>query len=366
MIPIRTEISHVIDQMRWAAVSAGGGAQGVLFWQDASQKSSQSYSREHSSRLLQRCEEEAGGLKPHGPCMRPVQGKHSINSSSYLNTVCVNPPRKIRKFRCDSSPSGCGPCLRAREACKTTDRITGAAVERGHVERLERRIREVENRNRVLEACLVSAGIDLPPPDEFADPGTVPASEWNEVQGNAVHQGWGNQPDETDVAQNVASPQTSDHYVSSDDLAANIDLLRLPDFRDGLAANNYLGAASGNCFLSTIRGTSLNVLGMKIDLADYMSTDIDEPDPTTLMKTPVYNKSYHAFVHTAFGAHPQIGKVELPPEEEGRTYAQWYFRVVNPYLPILHRSSFFSLVSRRLSANRVKILTRSACIVLRP
>lgn len=218
------------------------------------------------------------------------------------------------------------------------------------MERLKRRIREVENRNRVLEVCLASAGLDLPPPDEFAEAGTAPKSEWNKVQGHAIHQGWGNQPDETDVAQNVASPQASDRYVSSDDLAANINLLRLPDFRDGLAANNYLGVASGNCFLSTIRGTSLNVLGMKIDLADYTSADIDEPDPTTtLMNTPLYNKSYHAFVHTAFGAQPKIGKTELPPQEEGRTYAQWYFRVINSYLPILHRPSFFSLVSSWLA-----------------
>ena len=101
----------------------------------------------------------------------------------------------------------------------------------------------------------------------------------------------------------------------------------------------------------------MSVLGME-DLADYMSADVDEPDVARTKTQPVYNKSYRAFVQTAFGTSPKLNKVELPPRSEGMNYAHVYFRVTNPYLPIVHKPSFMTTVSQRiLLYNPFNILT---------
>ena len=94
----------------------------------------------------------------------------------------------------------------------------------------------------------------------------------------------------------------------------------------------------------------MNVLGMEIDLADYMSADLDEPDPTPGgTGPPVYNKSYQAFVQTAFGTSPKLSKVELPPRSEGINYAYVYFRVTSPYVPVVHKPSFMATVGCLMS-----------------
>lgn len=43
-------------------------------------------------------------------------------------------------MRCDPNPMGCKPCQDKDVPCRTTDRITGRASERGHAERLEAQI----------------------------------------------------------------------------------------------------------------------------------------------------------------------------------------------------------------------------------
>jgi hypothetical protein len=80
-------------------------------------------------------------------------------------------------------------------------------------------------------------------------------------------------------------------------------MFRLPEFRTGCTGDNYLGVSSGNSFLSSIRGTALNVLGMEIDIADFTSSDVDEPDQSTFQVEPLYNKSYQSFMQTAFNVN---------------------------------------------------------------
>ena len=52
----------------------------------------------------------------------------------------------------------------------------------------------------------------------------------------------------------------------------------LPTFRAGCTGDNYLGVSPGNSNLSSIKGTTLSILGMEIDIADFDSLDMDEPD----------------------------------------------------------------------------------------
>ena len=236
-------------------------------------------------------------------------------------------------MRCDGRPDGCAPCTQNHTPCKTTDRMTGIANERGHVKRLEHRIRNLEAHIRGLESHLTSVGEDVKPRGVDADPAAA-LLQWNQAQESEPHPAW----------QSVNSDP--EQYTSTQNMlpGAEGNLDRLPEFRDGLAGNNYLGVSSGNSFISSIRGTAMNVLGAEIDLADYTSPDLDEPDSSAIGPEYTLNKSYHAFVQTAYSANPKPPKVPLPPRTEGLTYAQWYFRVVNPYMPILHRPTFLSTV----------------------
>jgi hypothetical protein len=118
----------------------------------------------------------------------------------------------------------------------------------------------------------------------------------------------------------------------------------LPKFRAGCTGDNYLGVSPGNSSLSSIKGTALSILGMEIDIADFDSLDMDEPD-ASVFHPQLYNKSYQAFLQTALNINPRLGKADLPPRSDGLMYAQWYFRVINPYLPILHKGTFMRLVS---------------------
>ncbi len=250
-------------------------------------------------------------------------------------------------MRCDDNVNGCAPCLQNQSECKTTDRITGKATVRGYVQSLERRLEELESHNRLLQGRLASLGEgyqDIDPKIKYEDPATAPLVQWHEEQRLGCRSGW----DKSD-----GGARGSDHgggsfggNTISTPTSAEDTPSRLPEFRSGLAGNNYLGVSTGNSLLSSIRGTSMNVLGMEIDLADYMSADLDEPEPTPAgTGPPVYNKSYQAFVQTAFGTGPKLNKVELPPRSEGLKHAHVYFRVINPYAPVIHKPSFLATVS---------------------
>lgn len=124
-------------------------------------------------------------------------------------------------------------------------------------------------------------------------------------------------------------------------------------FRAGFTGDNYLGINPGNSTLSSIKGTALSILGMEIDIADFDSLDMDEPD-SSVFHPQLYNKSYQSFLQTALNINPRIEKVDLPTKEDGMTYVQWYFRVLNPYLPLLHKPSFFKLVSLLRMAKQIR------------
>ena len=243
----------------------------------------------------------------------------------------------MRKMRCDGRPDGCAPCTQNHTPCKTTDRMTGIANERGHVKRLEHRIRELETHIRGLEGRLMSLGEDVKPWNIDHDY-TPAVLQWSSSQEQETSCAWESRNNST-----VRSDPGSDGNLKG-----------LPEFRHGLAGDNYLGVSSGNSFISSIRGTALNVLGAEIDLADFMSADLDDPDPMTLGPEYPLNKSYHAFVQTAFSANPKPPKVQLPPQNQAMTYVQWYFRTMNPYMPFLHKPTFTRMVSlpRGLSNDR--------------
>ena len=240
---------------------------------------------------------------------------------------------KMRKMRCDGRPDGCAPCVQNQTPCKTTDRMTGIANERGHVKRLEQRIKTLEKHIRGLEDRLTSGGEDVKPFGLSSD-SDVALLQWDHPKEQQPHQTWKTRHTGPEQDAPLQDPTVLDTAPD-----------RLPDFRSGLTGNNYLGVSSGNSFISSIRGTAMNVLGAEIDLADYTSSDLDEPDHPIFGQDYPLNKSYHAFVRTAYSGNSKAQKVEFPPPEEGVTYLRWYIRMVHPYTPFLHKPTFVRMVS---------------------
>jgi len=108
----------------------------------------------------------------------------------------------------------------------------------------------------------------------------------------------------------------------------------LNEFRTGCIGDNYLGVSSGNSWLSPIEGTSLSLFGATLDLAEFIPED--RVDSGT---------SYQNFLDRAF-VEKQKNAPQLPAWETGKVYAEWYFRSIQPMLPILHKPDFMHLLHR--------------------
>jgi hypothetical protein len=120
----------------------------------------------------------------------------------------------------------------------------------------------------------------------------------------------------------------------------------------GLASrpkDSYLGVSWDSAPLSSIKGTTLSILGATIDIALSDAPDMDEPPPGAPAGSPLYNKSVVAFLQSTTNINPPLGNVELPSKQDAFTYAEWYFLMIWPFLPILHKPSFLNLVGCALS-----------------
>lgn len=262
---------------------------------------------------------------PHKECQR------SFRDPRADNTVQL----QVRKIRCDGLPGGCSPCLQNHTECRTTDRITGRATSRGYVEGLEQQNREMQTRIQELEQRLMQNGLDVKPSNGFK---------------SSAAPTYDNNPPPS-ATQATAWSSSASHYTSQagDALRTQPEsgLFHAPStLRTASTSDNYLGVFFGNPNLS-LKGTALSILGMEIDIADFDSPDMDEPDPSVFYPH-LYNKSYEAFLRTTLNVNPRIEKVDLPNRTDGLTYAEWYFRALNAYFPILHKPTFMKTVSSHL------------------
>lgn len=190
----------------------------------------------------------------------------------------------------------------------------------------------MEQRIRELEHKVMQNGGDIKPSNSYSS-GISTAYGYGQPSSAPPGTAWNsNPPGYAPQPNNSVSQETNIFHA-------------LPaSFRTEFTGDNYLGINPGNSNLSSIKGTALSILGMEIDIADFASTDMDEPDPS-IFHPQLYNKSYQAFLQSALNVNPKMEKVDLPSREDGMTYAIWYFRVIHPFMPLLHRSSFFKLVS---------------------
>ena len=225
---------------------------------------------------------------------------------------------KLRKIRCDARAGGCSPCLQNNTECKTTDRITGRATSRGHTENLE-------HENTLMKVYLIELQTQLrenglePRPQPSAPQGHPPAPPSSSPYSmqSANGSAWDGQPANGYGASH--GPQAPSHGSL------------LPDFRSACIGDNYLGVASENNWLSSIEGTSLALFGTKIDLAEFV---------------PASAMSYDSFLIHAFGRTQPTQRPDLPEYEQCKIFAEWFFRSIQPFIPIVHKPHFMDLLTR--------------------
>jgi hypothetical protein len=228
----------------------------------------------------------------------------------------------MRKIRCDPQPGGCSPCSQNNTECRTTDRITGLARSRGHAENLEGENASLRANNESLLAHNESLLRLLR--DNGIEPTHAPA----------VSSGYANVSTDSQSHPSPDEQATSSwgtlHQPKGDSTPAQG--VRLSEFRTGCIGDNYLGVSAGNSWLSPIEGTSVSLFGATLDLAEYIPKD--HVDSGT---------SYLNFLDKAF-VETEMPAPQLPTWDKAKMYAEWYFRSIQPMLPILHKPHFMQLL----------------------
>lgn len=242
-------------------------------------------------------------------------------AAASINHSSTNVTTQVRKIKCDARPGGCSPCINNNLECKTTDRITGRATSRGHTEHLESENNALKQYVNDLRQQLQDHGME-PRQSPVVPVGFVGAG------GNPGY-GWPQQM--FDLSQIL----TSDTHLDATKSRARTACL--PDFRSASLGDNYLGISGANEWLSPIKGTSLALFGMELDLVDFVTNDNDEAFSPT---------SYENFLSIAFDKSNQQHPPALPPYQECKAFCEWYFISVNCHAPIIHKPALLDMVDR--------------------
>lgn len=104
-----------------------------------------------------------------------------------------------------------------------------------------------------------------------------------------------------------------------------------------------LGVAADSAPLSSIHGTQLSILGTTIDITAFSAPDVDGHPPGVPNNTPLYNKSLQSFVNSISKVNPPL-EAHLPARDEAFSYSEWFFVMLGPFMPVLHKPTFLRLV----------------------
>ena len=201
----------------------------------------------------------------------------------------------------------CSNCEKAGLPCTTTNRITKQPEVRGQTSSLQHENESLKQENVRLRQLISSMGGN-PGPESFP--------------------------------QHVSQPPVShgiQQYNST--CPANDAFANRPEPLAQPFGSDYFGIAS-----SPFKGNKLNLLGVTLDIGDFTASDMVEPDLMSTQTNPVYNKSYNSFLASVYGVQKKQDRPELPGREESFRYAEWYFMVINVYVPIMHKPTFMALV----------------------
>ncbi|KAK3395737.1 hypothetical protein B0T20DRAFT_44400 [Sordaria brevicollis] len=259
--------------------------------------------------------------------------------SQYTRTGQACDRCKVRKIRCDASPAGCSHCASQNIECVVTDRVTGRTERRGYTQQLEAENNTLVNHIRNLESLLAENGVVVRPWEgSNASRNPYPPGVTLDAMGNPIHdpmsQGeWQQQGSVWYRKSKQASQSSPSRYTRCSLLESR-------------PTESYLGVSLDKEPLSTLKGTTLSVLGTTIDITSFDAPDMDEPSPTTPIGSPLYNKSVMAFYQSIVRINPPMEHCDLPSRHDAFTYAEWYFLTIYPFMPLIHRPSFMQLLTR--------------------
>lgn len=274
---------------------------------------------------------------------------------------------QVRKIRCDALPEGCSHCTNQNLDCYVTDRVTGRAERRGYLQQLERQNNDMTTHIRNLEKLLEANGVAVRPWQRSpygapSVPGATTAYDnmGNPVQDTASGDRWAQmgpvwvKHDQGKVGEGPSS------YPRNSSLESRPSSYPRYTSLESRPTKSYLGVTPDNALLSSIKGTTLSILGTTIDIMSFDAPDMDEPPRGTPIGSPLYNKSVMAFHQSTLNINPPPANVDLPSRQDAFTYSEWYFLMAHPFLPMLHKPTFLSLVSRRLltSPPAIHLLSR--------
>ncbi|KAI2641015.1 fungal-specific transcription factor domain-containing protein [Xylaria nigripes] len=257
---------------------------------------------------------------------------------SYTRTGQACDRCKVRKIRCDALPEGCSHCINQNLECYVTDRVSGRTERRGYMQQLEREMSGMIQHIRDLEKLLQDNGIDVrpwppspfsaaPTPDDSADINDNDLSDSTLPRADSTAWSQPSPPVWAKDKPSIMSMTPSSHSIVS-----------------SRPADAHLGVATHSSPLSSIKGTALSILGSTIDIGSFDVPDMDEPPPSA-RGTFLYNKSVQALRQSVMNINPPL-EIKLPPRQDAFNYAEWYFLVIYPFHPVLHKPSFMALLGR--------------------
>lgn len=222
-------------------------------------------------------------------------------------------------MRCDPNPMGCKPCQDKDVPCRTTDRITGRASERGHTERLEAQIHMLKKQ---IERY---------------------SSRYGSMDGNE------------DLLNGGSAGHTGLHRCARIQHDLNLSHLQMgfaynSAFRSEL--NQYLAQQKGSSNSTATRprepqkrpiyGTKVDVMGATVDIANFYCPSMDDETSAEGGSKVVYSNSRSSFLSTSMGG-PRPDKPEMS-KQEAMGFIHTYIQAIGPFVGTLHAPSFMQLV----------------------
>ncbi|KAI0975298.1 fungal-specific transcription factor domain-containing protein [Xylaria arbuscula] len=269
---------------------------------------------------------------------------------SYTRTGQACDRCKVRKIRCDALPEGCSHCINQNLECYVTDRVSGRTERRGYMQELEREKTDMMTHIRDLERKLQRNGVDVKPwhstsfPADAAPNGPIESDD-NSTSNSTPTPTPTPQP-QPDTAtkepwSQPSAPTWTKNRPSVMSMAAHPHTSM-----NSRPADSHLGVTTDRSPLSSIKGTSLSILGSTIDIGSLDVPDMDEPPLSAQGQgTSLYNKSVQALQQSIMNIN-QPPVVKLPIRQDAFNYAEWYFVMIHPFHPVLHKPSFMTLLAQ--------------------
>ncbi|KAI0509076.1 fungal-specific transcription factor domain-containing protein [Xylaria bambusicola] len=270
---------------------------------------------------------------------------------SYTRTGQACDRCKVRKIRCDALPEGCSHCINQNLECYVTDRVSGRTERRGYMQELEREKTDMMTHIRDMERKLRENGIDVKPWHSSSFPADAIPNGSTKSDGNDTSNSTPTptpqpqpSPQEDTTTKKEPWSQPSAPTWSKDRPAVMSMAANSQNSAGSRPADAHLGVGIDQAPLSSIKGTSLSILGSTIDIGSLDVPDMDEP-PASAQGSSLYNKSVQALQQSIMNINQPLA-IKLPPRQDAFNYAEWYFVMIHPFHPVLHKPSFMALLGQ--------------------